>query len=348
MSEYMVGLSEYEVARKRTIEANEAKLFELGLLRAGRASQLGTKKVKKAKARPVGDPDYMPEKRTTRVSGLKRGRPAVVDESTQRSREERNRGERAAAHAERVASVAEERVAALDAPKPADDEPTPTRCIIVEGAKTGRSKCRRCMEAISAGETRVGMESWMVGRQVLVWQHPKCFWQGLAFTEEGSGRGRCKQTKEVFAVGEHRLSASAHTTSANFKLNVAAELLRPVASALGACTVSAISGASVLSAAELKAFEAGVASPAPDAQAVVPEVTPTPTASEALELERDRKQPAEGAVARASGRVAWRWAGALCYGHLLPKSETATHCYARTAKGNTKTLTKGGVYWWML
>jgi hypothetical protein len=33
---------------------------------------------------------------------------------------------------------------------------------------------------------------------------------------------------------------------------------------------------------------------------------------------------------------------------LLPAKETAGVCFARTHKGNTKTLTKGGSYWWML
>ena len=33
--------------------------------------------------------------------------------------------------------------------------------------------------SLPASELRVGMESWMVGRQVMVWQHPVCFFQGL-------------------------------------------------------------------------------------------------------------------------------------------------------------------------
>ena len=60
-------------------------------------------------------------------------------------------------------------------------------CIIIEAAKTGRSKCRRCLEMLEAGALRVGMESWMVGRQVTVWQHPKCMLAGLQVTEEASG-----------------------------------------------------------------------------------------------------------------------------------------------------------------
>ena len=76
---------------------------------------------------------------------------------------------------------------------------------------------------------------------------------------------------------------------------------------------------------------------------------PTPQNRETLEAEeKARRQPEAGSVARATGRVAWRWAGMLCYGTLIARSETASHCYARTQRGNTKTLTKGGTYWWQL
>ena len=33
---------------------------------------------------------------------------------------------------------------------------------------------------------------------------------------------------------------------------------------------------------------------------------------------------------------------------ILPGQETKSHCYARTHKGNTKTLAKGKDYWWMI
>ena len=74
----------------------------------------------------------------------------------------------------------------------------------------------------------------------------------------------------------------------------------------------------------------------------------TPSASEVLAKEEALPQPPAGSISKAKGKVAWRFAGALCYGTLLPGSESATHCYARTHKGNTKTLAKGGKYWWML
>jgi len=46
------------------------------------------------------------------------------------------------------------------------------------------------------------------------------------------------------------------------------------------------------------------------------------------------------------GDVAWKWGNKTCYGTLLPKRETATHCYARTKNDNIKTLRKGKSYWW--
>ena len=66
-----------------------------------------------------------------------------------------------------------------------------------------------------------------------------------------------------------------------------------------------------------------------------------------------RKRPTDigapqGDVAKAKGRVCWMFAGKQCYGTLLPARETASMCYARTHKGNVKTLTKGGAYWWMI
>ena len=71
-------------------------------------------------------------------------------------------------------------------------------------------------------------------------------------------------------------------------------------------------------------------------------------AGAAKEEEEKKKQPPKGKVTKAKGKVCWTFAGHLCYGALLPNQESATHCYARTHKGNTKTLTKGGSYWWQL
>mmetsp|Transcript_4104 Transcript_4104/g.9242 ORF Transcript_4104/g.9242 Transcript_4104/m.9242 type:complete len:139 (-) Transcript_4104:30-446(-) len=55
--------------------------------------------------------------------------------------------------------------------------------------------------------------------------------------------------------------------------------------------------------------------------------------------------PKVGVKTGARGRVQWKFGGRTCYGTLLPSKETKTHCYARTHKGNVKTLAKGKDYW---
>ena len=56
-------------------------------------------------------------------------------------------------------------------------------------------------------------------------------------------------------------------------------------------------------------------------------------------------QPRAGTKVGMKGRVEWKWGSMVCSGALIPARETATHCYARTHKGNIKTLAKGKPYW---
>lgn len=41
--------------------------------------------------------------------------------------------------------------------------------LVVERAKTGRAKCRKCHDPIDEGEWRVGMQAWIMGRQAMTW-----------------------------------------------------------------------------------------------------------------------------------------------------------------------------------
>jgi hypothetical protein len=239
----MSALSEYELARSRTIAANEAKLKELGLLDV-KLIPKNAKPPPKRK-RVEEDPEYKPERRTTRVSGASKRSPAKASQSDDESSGDSESDEPLSRRGPRAAPRAapRERVTAV----PRDDgvvkaDADPEGAILVEKAKTGRAKCRGCMELIEEGAERVGMKSWMVGRAVTVWQHPACFWSQLKFTEEPTGRSRCKQTKESFEQGEKRLSATAHTTTSHFKLDAAADLLRPLISMTPSCKPSAIEG----------------------------------------------------------------------------------------------------------
>ena len=110
--------------------------------------------------------------------------------------------------------------------------------------------------------------------------------------------------------------------------------------------LDSITGFERLSGAEKAEMRKGVAA-AP--AAVPPDVESTPAQETALKEEAtELAQPAKGTVTRSKGKVCWRFAGHLCYGTLLPAQESKSHCYARTHKGNTKTLKKGGSSWWMM
>lgn len=212
---------------------------------------------------------------------------------------------------------------------------------------------------MASGALRVGMESWMVGRQCVVWQHPECFVRGLQVTLEVSGRTKCKQTKTVFVAGERRLSATAHKTTAHIKLSAAPALLRPVFDALSERSPpsSSIEGFNQLSSDENLDFTDAMEKEIVDVNtSASAEFESAGTQSNAEhpgnktahdESTGKQKQPPKGKVSKATGKVCWLFAGKKCYGNLLPGQETVTTCYARTHKGNTKTLAKGGKYWWM-
>lgn len=343
-------LSAYELERLENIKRNERHLETLGL-KEKLLPKITKKPVAKRKSDDGHDPDYQPEPRVTRARTGASSRESVVetdddsdDEDVPLTKHRRSKQPKGA------------RPPPLDD----DDDASGTKCVVVEVAKTGRSKCRCCMEPIAEGVARVGMQSWMVGRQVVVWQHPACFLSQISASEEASGRGKCKQTKRPFAAGERKLTLAAHTTTAHVKLEAAGALLAPVLRAAskvptfdGLRAAVKVDAFCVLSAADVAALEAGLAkgsSTAAEAKPELPGVSATPSQGDAMAAkdEQGTRQPAAGSVAKATGKVAWKWAGALCFGKLMPSSETATHCFARTQRGNTKTLTKGGAYWWLV
>ena len=345
--------SAYERERDERIEANNAILKSLGL---DNKPALVDKRPKPTpapkKRRYEDDPEYVTPKRETRSSG----RSAAIKDSDSSSD-----GDEYAVIPRPVKAPKKRPAEALPAASTGKllDESINMegKCIVVEEAKTGRSKCRKCLEALPAGAVRVGMESWIVGRNVMTWQHPDCFLSGLEITLDSTGRSKCKQTKEKFLAGERRLSASAHTTTNNFKLSVAAALLRPVFHAVSSTVGgqrAAFEGIARLSELqkderELLAQALTATEPTPSNFKHEPETsTDAVTVKSEPAIDVSIKQPAIGQVSKAKGRVCWRFAGCLCYGTLLPAQETKTTCYARTHKGNTKTLTKGSASWWML
>lgn len=327
----MADLSEYELQRQRNIASNNKRLAELGLEGGLAPKKMKAEPKPKRQRRTTEDPEWKPE-RTTRVS-----RTA------------------AATKHDKAIDSEEEDYKELPKPKPlrkmyqakpaaSEAKPEGDQCIVIEAAKTGRSKCRGCMLPLEQGEMRVGMESWMVGRAVIVWQHPACFVQNVAVTIESSGRGSCKQTKERFVAGEAKLSCTAHTTTSHFKPRAVAAQLRRVLS-LAECEAGSLKGFATLSEEDARELREGAAA---TSDPELPEVLEVPSQEAALADEGSGSQPSKGSISRAKGKVCWRFAGHLCYGTLLPAQESKTHCYARTHKGKTKTLTKGASSWWVI
>ena len=331
-------LSDYELQRERNIAANNSRLAELGLDGLASKKKKGTSEPKPKRQRSSDDPEWKPE-RTTRVSGRT---AAAAAAATKNEREEHSDDDdhRQIPMPKRLRAAKPE---VMPEAKPKQPSQPTDQCFTIEAAKTGRSKCRQCMEALDQGEMRVGMESWMVGRAVTVWQHPRCFADNVVVTVESSGRGKCKQTKVGFVVGEAKLSCTAHTTTAHFKPAAVAAQIREIFALAAGRRVESIEGFEQLSVEDALALRDGVL-----ARAVAPEAEVEATPPQAAALEEGAvAQPAKGSVSRAKGKVCWRFAGHLCYGSLLPAQESKTHCYARTHKGNTKVLTKGGASWWM-
>ena len=93
--------------------------------------------------------------------------------------------------------------------------------IVVEVARTDRSVCHWCHEAVQAGQFRIGMQSTSKPRMVIAWQHPGCFAEGMNFVTTspqphkpmyGEHRNQsCRHTGKAFSVNEPRLACTGET-----------------------------------------------------------------------------------------------------------------------------------------
>jgi hypothetical protein len=78
--------------------------------------------------------------------------------------------------------------------------------VIVESAKSGRSKCSACCTKIESGNPRVGVFAFKGGRLCYAWIEPLCFLKASKFDYNTSGRGKCKVTQKEFAKGQFRFA----------------------------------------------------------------------------------------------------------------------------------------------
>jgi len=257
--------------------------------------------------------------------------------------------------------------------------------LTLEYAKTGRSTCRKCKNKIEKGSPRVGMEAWIVGRNCVTWQEPKCLLQNLCCVYEKSGKGKCKASHKSFAKGQLKIGIRCHTATSYYRVEIIAGVLANVVALMRSedeisrdndtfeVTVDDIDGYEKLSEDDRQTLESVLEAvfrgknPVPDEPkssvnhngskeiavknesiAAAAAAAAKPNNEKRAEPKKEKEQPKAGAKTNAKGRVEWKFAGHTCYGTLIAGKETKTHCYARTHKGNVKTLAKGKDYWSML
>ncbi len=222
------GMSDYEKLRLANIARNEAALAQLQIPRMERVS---TKKKSPAVKRSKRD-TVTPGRRSSRIAAAPRRsmkdgtdqqdddsdyednleRPGGDDDTNDDEDEEysRPRRRRRSSAALPRASTGQPTVAQQSAPPLSGSQ---TTFVSVELAKTGRSKCRGCFEAIAAGSPRVGMTAWIMGRQSMTWSHPQCCINRLIVAVEASGRGKCKLTGAPLPKGLPKIGVRSHTAT---------------------------------------------------------------------------------------------------------------------------------------
>lgn len=194
----------------------------------------------------------------------------------------------------------------------------------------------------------------------MTWQCPPCFLSNLVCAREVTGRSRCRATRATFGKGEIKVGARSHTAASFFRVDALADavlvpVLRTFSEFRRDVRAESVEGfEDVLRDDERETlrsvFDAALAW---TGEGRDPRTTKTETGVESVggkkELETSSSAKKLGskktAVKAKSGKVKWKYGGHTCLGTLLPKRETKTHCYARTRKGNIKTLDKGKSYW---
>jgi hypothetical protein len=237
--------------------------------------------------------------------------------------------------------------------------------IVCEMAKTGRSTCRKCGSMIAKGAPRVGMQAWIAGRQSITWQCPACFLGNLSCAHDASGRGRCKMTKQKFTKGELKLGARSHTATNYYSVDAVGQVLEAVALHMprnewgnakkNLLQVDFLEGSKSLCAEDRAAIQLILdctASKLQFSSSAVPagkhsEVCSANATTSGNMSSLASDQPKTGSRSGCKGRVEWKWGSTVCSGMLMPSKETLTHCYAKTHKGNVKTLAKEKDYWWV-
>jgi hypothetical protein len=376
-------MSDYEEVRKANIARNEARLQALGIGAGRRIGPKADPVAPKAKAtakrsRPEPRPFIEGERRSTRAT-----KPVVSYKAGDDGDDDDDYTDDGSISADdfdgeeiplpkRIAKAPKARTGSGSSTSSSSSSTSSSSSgsashsfLTLELAKTGRSTCRgACRETIPQGAPRVGMVAWIVGRQAITWQRPGCLISGLSVEVEQSGRCKCKHSGEYLTAGAYKLGVHSHTAVSWVSFASAPAVLAPVLAQLGSTeeALKAIQSCDALSAKEfdevreevlaktrlLLSGETIKEASTPVKEEAAPVKEDSEASSKKASIASERRQPENGKKTNTSGKVCWKFGGSLCYGILMPKQETSEHCYAKTHKGNTKTLAKGKDYWWML
>ena len=131
--------------------------------------------------------------------------------------------------------------------------------IILESAKSGRSKCSACCTKIETGKPRVGVFAFKGGRLCYAWIEPLCFLKAAKVDYNTSGRGKCKVTQKEFVKGQFRFAyrvGGSDKAFAYVSMEGIHAILPKVLEAASDFDVSTITGFNDLTPAERNAFVA--------------------------------------------------------------------------------------------
>eukprot|EP00967_Tisochrysis_lutea_P106988 scaffold164576_cov30-Tisochrysis_lutea.AAC.1 len=85
--------------------------------------------------------------------------------------------------------------------------PPPPAVLIVERARSGRSRCVSSQDPIALGELRIGLLAWMGGRTTICWQRPQSFLErGASIGYALNSAASCRVSKRKLKKGELRLA----------------------------------------------------------------------------------------------------------------------------------------------
>ena len=186
-------MSAYELARLANIDRNNAELKRLGLMpsifpnKTNEATKKGYKETQNFANDCESEPQKvfsLGEKPVVKYTGMALADQGGEDFSDQSSSES---GDDSEADSEHSTAMVPKKIVR----QPSTSTKKKSSLLTIEDAKTGRSSCL-CREGIEKGSPRVGMLSWIVGRNAMTWQHPSCFLSQIKVGVASNSKARCK------------------------------------------------------------------------------------------------------------------------------------------------------------